>query len=250
MRIILITLLCALLIGCDSADAPDCFRTEGPMVEVEIAVASFERIVVEDDINLVISQGLQQRVVVRTGENLLPEVEATVDDGVLRLKDNNGCNWVRDYGVTTVEVATPELLEIRNSSSFDVRSQGVLAFDDLQLISNTTPGPQDILKSGDFYLQLDCRRLRVRANGQSVFYLSGRSENADFGFTDEFPRLEAADLLVERVQVFQRSANVMIVHPLEAIRGTIFGTGDVIAVNRPPIVEVETRFTGKLRFRD
>ena len=40
------------------------------------------------------------------------------------------------------------------------------------------------------------------------------------------------------------------VNPLNSIRGEIRGTGDIIAVNRPEIVEVDEFFTGRLIFED
>ena len=40
----------------------------------------------------------------------------------------------------------------------------------------------------------------------------------------------------------------MIINPIQKISGIISGTGDVICVNRPPIVEVEALYKGRLIF--
>ena len=42
----------------------------------------------------------------------------------------------------------------------------------------------------------------------------------------------------------------MKVFPLNKVSGEIRGTGDVILVNRPDIIEVEEFFTGKLIIQD
>ena len=42
----------------------------------------------------------------------------------------------------------------------------------------------------------------------------------------------------------------MVVNPIESIRGEIVSVGDVIAKNRPPVVEVEELFMGRLIFED
>ena len=42
----------------------------------------------------------------------------------------------------------------------------------------------------------------------------------------------------------------MIINPQQSLTGVITGTGDVIAVNRPPVVDVEERYTGRLIFED
>lgn len=40
----------------------------------------------------------------------------------------------------------------------------------------------------------------------------------------------------------------MVVNPQQSIIGQIVSTGDVIAINQPPNVEVEVLFTGQLIF--
>ena len=69
-------------------------------------------------------------------------------------------------------------------------------------------------------------------------------------FSDEFPRFEGENFLIDTLKIRQRSANKMIVNPIDEISGVIQGTGDVISVNRPPVVDVEELFTGRLIFID
>jgi len=40
----------------------------------------------------------------------------------------------------------------------------------------------------------------------------------------------------------------MVVNPQNSIRGKIVSFGDVISKNRPPVVEVEELYKGRLRF--
>ena len=42
---------------------------------------------------------------------------------------------------------------------------------------------------------------------------------------------------------------MMVVNPQMSIRGRIVGVGDVIAVNRPEIIEVEELYSGRLLFQ-
>lgn len=67
-------------------------------------------------------------------------------------------------------------------------------------------------------------------------------------FADKTARLESQELIAQRVEVFHRSANKIIVNPQNSLNGIITGSGDIISVNRPPSVEVIERFTGKLIF--
>ncbi|MEL6811239.1 MAG: head GIN domain-containing protein [Bacteroidota bacterium] len=248
-RIVYITAL-LLCVACNTENAPDCFQTEGSIVITRFDVPFFSRIRIEDDVSLVIRQGDIQEVFVETGENLLNDVSVTVENEVLVFRDSNRCNLLREYGVTQAVVTTPDLKEIRNASEFNVVGQGVLRFPNLKLTSNTEGAIEDARKNGDFTLTVQCEDLVVEANGFSTFYIDGFTERANLGFTDEIPRFEGANLMVNDLRILQRSANVMIVNPQESIRGQIRGTGDVISVNRPSVVEVEEFFTGRLIFQD
>ena len=238
-----------LCFACDSETAPDCFQLAGNTVQVPFEVNSFNKIRMEHNMSLVIREGDTQEVILETGENLLPDVLVYVEDGVLVLRDNNQCNYVRDFGITKAIVTTPNLIEIRNGSSYDVVGEGVLNFPELSLISNTTGGFEEIRKSGDFTLTINSVNLSVEANGFSGFFIDGQTENATISFEDEVPRFEGANLIVDHLRIFHRSANKMIVNPQLSIRGKIVGVGDVISLNRPEIIEVEELYSGRLLFQ-
>ncbi len=115
MRKILYIFFALLLLTCDSENANDCFQSSGKIIQQEIEISSFESILVNRDIELIIEEGIDFSVLVETGENLLNDIEALVVDNQLRLTDNNTCNYVRDYGITKVFVSAPDLKSIRTS---------------------------------------------------------------------------------------------------------------------------------------
>ena len=243
-------LLFVLCIACNTKNANDCLQVEGSIIETTFEVDVFTKLRIEGEVTLTIKQGETQVVMIQTGENLLSDISVGLDGETLVIKDGNKCNFFRDYGITKAFVTSPNLTELRNSSSFDIIGDGVLSYPELRLVSNTTGGIEDVTKGGDFMLQIDCEEFRVSANGQSVFYISGMTDKANLIFGDEAPRFEGAELMIGELTVRQRSANKMIVNPQEQITGEIRGTGDIIAVHRPAIVEVETFFTGQLIFQD
>ncbi|GER60650.1 head GIN domain-containing protein [Patiriisocius marinus] len=243
-------LLAVLFVGCNSENVGDCFQAKGSIMQSIFTVPSFDQIQIEGNVSLFIEQGATQEVSIETGENLLPDVFVEVVDGTLIIRDTNSCNFVREYGSTIARITTPNITRIQNASSYDVVGVGELSFNSLLLVSNTSGGLADPRKGGDFYLDINTTELRVSANGQSAFYLSGNVQTANINFADENPRFEGATLRVDDLTIFQRSANKMIVFPVNSISGRIVGTGDVIAKNTPPIVEVEESFTGQLIFED
>lgn len=250
MKKLFFTTLVALLFSCNSENSWDCLQAAGDPISKEYVVSEFTKIRIENEVILYLKQGEIQQIILETGENMLSDISVTVEDETLVVKDNNKCNLVRDYGITKVFVTVPNLTRIRNSSSNDVIGEGVLNFPKLTLVSNTTAGPETFRKSGDFYLNLICEEFVVSANGQSIFYITGRTNKATLSFTDEMPRFEGRDFSIDSLAVMQRSANKMIVNPRQSIVGKIIGTGDIISYNRPSLVDVKELFTGRLLFED
>ncbi|MEH6764773.1 MAG: head GIN domain-containing protein [Aequorivita antarctica] len=239
-----------LLFSCDSENGWDCVKTAGDSISKEYIVADFSKIRIEDDVTLYLKQGETQEVTLETGENLLNDISVTIEEKTLVIKNHNNCNLVRDYGITKVFVSTPNITEIRNSSAYDVIGEGVLNFPELTLVSNSSVGPETIRKSGDFFMNVICEEFRVIANGQSVFYIKGKTEKATLSFEDEMPRFEGKEFVINELAVFQRSANKMIVNPQQSIIGKIVATGDIVSYNHPALVDVKELFTGRLLFED
>ena len=67
-----------------------------------ISYFKFDKILVNRDIELIIKQGDNQKLIVESGVNIINEIEARVINGKLELTNNNSCNFVREYGLTKV----------------------------------------------------------------------------------------------------------------------------------------------------
>ena len=236
-----------ILLACDSESASDCFQTSGPIIQKEITIVPFENILVNRDIELIIKEGLDFNIVIETGENLINDIEVIVADNELILTDNNSCNYVRDYGITKIYVTAPNIKSIRSSTQYDISSQGTLNFPNLSLLSEDffVPGSFTV---GDFKLQLNTLSLRVVSNNISSFYISGQVENLFIGFYSGAGRFEGESLLANYINVYHRGSNDMIVNPQESIVGELRGTGDLISLKTPSIVEVNQYYTGQLIF--
>jgi len=241
-------LSCIIFLRCNSENAFDCVQQSGATVEQVFEVADFERVVVFEGIQLVLIEGDEQIVMVRTGKNLLNDIEVSSDGDLLTLIDNNNCNYVRDYGITTVFVTTPILTEVRNSSSFEITNQGVLHFPNLLLKSEDFGNENLYHIDGDFNLVLDVGQISIVSNGFSNFHLSGRAERANFSLFASSTRIDASDLEVDFLTLYHRSSNRMFVNPQLSIQGSIVSVGDVISKNKPPVVEVEELYQGRLIF--
>ncbi len=233
--------------ACDSEDAGDCFQKAGTIIQKEVFVNDFDKILVNRDIELILKEDAIQGVIIETGENLMNDVIAEVVDGRLILTDNNTCNYVRDYGITKVYISSPDITQIRSSTQYDISSEGVLTYPSLTILSEdfSASGSFNV---GDFRLQIDNDDFRVVFNNLSVAYVSGETENLSVTFAAGTSRFEGRNLVAQNVTISNRGSNDMIVNPQQEIKGKISGIGDVISVNRPPIVDVEEVYRGRLIF--
>lgn len=235
--------------SCDTEDAPECFRSAGEIVEKQVEVEPFHEIIVYDRINLFIKQGAEQKVVIESRRNLIEAVSAEVKNERLILRNDESCNLFRDYNLTNVYVIVPDLKWLQNAGNTEINSIGELNFPNIWLRSLNQEGTKGVYTNGDFRLHLISENIRITGYDFSNFYLSGTTKDLNVFIAAGDGRVEAKDLLAEKVHLFHRGTNKVILNPQEVLKGEIRSTGDVISVNRPPVVEVETFYTGKLIFK-
>ena len=241
----LLYILIFICFACDSESTSDCFQTQGDIVQQEFEVNNFEKIVVNRDVELILSEGIDYEVIVETGSNLLNDITVEVVNDELQLSDNNTCNFVREYGITKIYVTAPNITEIRSSTQFDISSEGVLSFSSLKLISEDFNHP-DSFTVGDFRLTVNNENVSVVSNNISSFYINGTTNKLTVGFYAGTGRFEGENLIAQDVDVFHRGSNDIIVNPIELLSGELRGTGDLISVNQPTTIDVEQYYTGEL----
>lgn len=246
-KLLYIAYFLLVIIACDSENAGNCFQTTGGIVQEEVVVSSFDKILVNKDVELVIKEGAVHKVIIETGKNLLSDVDILVTDEELILTDNNSCNYVRDYGITKIFVTAPNITEIRSSTQYDISSDGVLTYPSLKILSEDFGAP-DSFTVGNFRLEIDNSSFSLVFNNLSNCYISGKTNNLNVNFASGDGRFEGANLEAQHVNVNHRGTNDMIVNPQQSIKGVIRSNGDVISKNEPSIIEVDILFKGRLIF--
>ncbi len=242
LRILLVLLVVGTSVSCNSDNAQECFKTAGDSVLYNIPVSAFSSIRVGQGIELVIAEGTEQSVTVQTGSNLKEYITATVVDGQLQLKNNVNCNWVRNYNNTTITVTTPVLTQIVTATQWNVRSAGTLHFPQLNVLS----GIYEETASATVNLDIDSQNLTIDDNQNLYCIISGHVENLNVNFYAGDARFDGRNLETSNVNVFQRSSNDIIVQAGNQVTGTVYATGNLVLVNHPPTVNVNTTYTGRV----
>ena len=239
-------LLTLVLLSCNAKVMPDCLQNAGPIIQMEIPVSTFNKIIVFERVQLILKEAPEYKVIVETGEYLRDDIEVKIEDEILLLKDHNACNITRDYGITKIYVSAPNITDLRSSSGLPILSDGILNYPNLTLLSEDFDAEGEYHTVGDFILEVNCTNLQVVTNNLSHIYLNGTVENLEIGFYSGDSRFEGRNLVAQNISIFQRSSNDMILNPQASLRGEIRSTGNVIVVNEPPVVDVQTYYKGRL----
>jgi hypothetical protein len=239
-----IVVCCCMVLATSCGISEDCFKGNGNQVIQLFPLENFTKIKVYDGVGLVIKEGTNYEVKVITSENILDNLEVKLEGNMLVVKDNSTCNIARDYGLTTVYVTAPNITEIHSKTDQDIRSDGVLNYSDLKLISIDL---SDGAGTGDFRLSLNTINLYVESNNVSNFYLTGQSQNLHVFFSWGNGIFYGENLIVNIITIYHRGSNNIFLFPINSIEGNIYATGNVVLKNNPIVSpNVIQHFTGRL----
>ncbi|MBL7885493.1 MAG: DUF2807 domain-containing protein [Flavobacterium sp.] len=244
--IVLVVLL--VFISCEKPS--DCVESTGDIFVKEVEVTAFNRLEVHPGIAVVITEGTEYKVQIQTGENLMENIEVRQEGTNLILRDNTTCNWVREFGQTTVYITAPNLDEIYSKTERTISTNGALTFD-LKIVSfDSNADGLEGAGTGDFIMQFNSANLEINSNNVSRFYLSGTISNlATFNFYAGDSRIEAENLIAQKIHVFHRGTNDMTVFPVQSITGNLYSTGNLICKNYPVTPpNITTYYQGQVIF--
>ena len=183
---------------------------------------------------VVLISGPEQKVEVVAEEDLLPRVRTEVQGGVLVV----GLRWwlgallrVPELSEVVVRVTAPELRSVRLSGAGQVRSEGSLKVEDLDL---------RLSGAGHVSLDLAARRVEVRLSGAGAVGLSGTAEELEIRLSGA-GAVQAEDLQTRKVRIRASGAGECRVQASETLEAEVSGAGSVRYRGHP---KVESRITG------
>ena len=224
----------------------DCVESAGALTSKQFDFTGFKKIIVYTGIGVVISQGPEYKVEVKTGANLIDNIEVTMAGDMLTLRDNTKCNWVREYGQTVVYITTPNLTEIYSKTEKDIVSDGILTFPNLRVVSMDLYDGYSGTGTGDFNLQVNNDNFTIDTNGISRYTIAGQTTNCAIRVYEAGGIINTQNLISSNVTIYHRGSNDMTVHPVNSITGDIYNIGNVISYTRPPSATVVEHYQGRL----
>ena len=248
MKKLFVICLGLLLLACNSENANDCFQNAGALKTQEVTVAAFTKLRANRNTTVIIKEGATHKVVIETGENLINDILVKVVDDQLIINNSNTCNFVRDYDLTKIYVTTPNLDEIICSTQFKISSDGVLNFPNVKLSSESFNDPA-VITVGTVELALNSQNIQIVGNNLTQFQISGTTTTLDVGIYSGDGAVDASNLTANKVSIYHRGSNDITVRPQQELTGVLNSTGNLVALNQPPIVNVQSLYIGTLIFQ-
>lgn len=241
MRGVLFFMIIGLLsASCEKSAAPDCFNNTGNIARTERTIEPFHNVLLKDNINLYLKKGIQHKLEVEAGANLLPKIKTDVnEDGLLVLQNENQCNWVRSYEKPiNIYLTFVQLDSLEYRSIGDVNSEEVIDTESLNI--------QVREGSGKIKLELNAKYVYASLHyGTADIVLSGYSF-ISYVYSASFGLIDNRDLLCQNVYVTNKSSNDLYLKVSGSLGATIENIGNIYYYGNPESLYFNKLGTGEL----
>jgi len=213
--------------GCAKENMCDCLKSTGDMVKEKRSLGDFDRLEVRKNVIVTLFQDTISYVEIEAGSHLVDLIRSDVKDGVLKITNDNTCNWVRSYDVGVhAAVHLKKLSRIDHFGSEEINCGNTLRTDFIDIYENN---------SADIRLNLDAGEVYARQMiGGGDIYLSGKAR-FNYVFGGSFGYIYAKDLNSDSVLVDHRGTGDVHVHPLSWMKVNIEDRGNVYYSGSPQV---------------
>lgn len=234
---IFIAILC-MLFSCKKATERTCLKSNGEESLIEIPLDSVANFMLYKNLNYHIYQDTLRKVIIRGGSNIIPLVEVKNISGELSIRNNNKCNFLRDYDKRIqVEIHYPFY------KRFYSETEDSLIFEDT--ICSPYLYVDQAMGGGTVRLHIEGGTLILLArNGVGSFEVSGEVNHADLRIQSGAIG-NARELKSPIYELDQNSTGNLYVN-LDSAQAIVAmkGTGDVIYTGDPDSIIVNQTGVG------
>ncbi len=140
---------------------------DGNVTKEQREAGSFTKIRVTHGINVYLSQGDVQKIIVEADENLLDYIETNVDNNTLNVTASAN---IRRSKSLKVFVTTTNISEIHTTAGSNLYSEGEISCKDLDISSSA---------GSNIKLQIKAEDIKISASAGSNITLEGNAENTE-----------------------------------------------------------------------
>lgn len=225
--------------SCKKENLGDCFKGTGTIETRIREVSDFKAIVVNDKIDLYVTQGPNFEVKLEAGKNLFMNIKTTVNSGTLTIDNINKCNFVRSPKKKIIAYVTlPYLRMVRNAGTGTIYFSNRFTQDSLDV---------RIANSGDVHSNVDVNYFASSTHGNGDLYAEGIA-NYSIHYTNGTNYLRLRNLTVNNVIDINSYTigDCLINAPTGLMRIQLWEKGNVRYVGTPGSIELIRHSKGDL----
>ncbi len=216
----------------------ECLHGNGSHTEVEISLEPINGIEVSDGLDVFIHYAIHQKILVKAGTKILPQIELSVIDSILYIQDNNQCNWSKAYESREVHIFIPKLNRVIQNGYGLISCEDTIPSEDLFI--------QARIGSGDIDLVFKSNYVEVNSSKYGTIRLKGETTKLKVNYLNNNAIFDARDLKADAIEIHQSSNNDFHLFPIHSLTGKLLKRGNVFLYHKPEQIEVEDSGHGEI----
>jgi hypothetical protein len=235
-----ILILILLLTNSCKKEGAGCFQGAGKTVVEDRPAAGFTTIELQDNINLSLSHSNSNNSVqVESGKNLIKGIKTEISGGVLTIRNENWCNWMRSFDVPlNVHVSVGKLDSLVYRGSGDITCMNHLQNDSIKI---------DVWEgAGSIQLKLSNEKTKLIVHQGTVDLTISGSSWVGILASNGYGFLDCQALNTQYTYLGTTSPNHCYVNAQQYLSVEINNIGDVYYSGDPRTVDLQTSSTGEL----
>jgi len=243
-QLLYILLLTGLLSACNKTPFTCKFSKERMTKQVDLQ--AIDTIEVNPLVQLKIYDTTVNKMQIEVSKDVWKNIDYKIVNRKLILTNQTDCLIENQEAIAFVDLYVDDIKCLIANTDMKIISGNTWQFNQLDIIcENNQIGTNNI---ADFDLRINMDRLKITANGTSIFNVNGTCNDLFVGFYGVNPIFKGRNFIAQKIRVYQRSDADMHLYPVQEITGDLFGYGDIYLYHRPPVVNITEHYAGHIYF--
>jgi len=239
IKILFLFLISLTINSCGKGHGLDCFKGTGDIINESRTAGLIHRIILQDNVNLILTQDSIEAIVVEAGEKIINSIKTDLVNGELSIENTNRCNWARSYKKEiNVYVSVTDLANIVYYGSGDITSINEIKSDLLEVDIYNGAGSINLNINTSvswFNLSPGVADITVKGNSEENYIYAGG-----------FGPIDCINLITQITFINNNGSNNCFVNVEEFLEAKIGSVGDIYYKGDPQTIDSEITGSGRL----
>lgn len=218
----------------------DCLFSTGKETTEEREISDFTHIQLWDNIDLQLTQDSFNAIQVVAGENIIRNINTKIENGILKISNQNRCNWLRSYDKSIrINLHLKNLNEIEYHGTGEISCTNTIVSDSLMLNIWDAAGKVD--------LKIETRKSTIRYHiGTADIYYSGKTR-LSYISSNSYGPVDARNLKSEQTYISTIGSNNNYVWATDILEATIGSVGNIYYRDDPETLKIFLQGSGEVK---